>query len=126
MSVAFINPGAGTVRGRTTFSHARQNLEALVKEAGLPGLTRRVVDRAADEGCYHFELGYPLPGHVNIPRSRWCPVGMPGLPLRQVRFVDDVKQDCLEFPRLYINGNSWLWKYAVSIVRDFFGEEMSG
>ena len=124
MSVALINLGAGPVRGRTTFSHAKQNLEALVKEAQLPRLTRRVVDRAADEGRYHFELGYPLPGHRNIPRSRWCPISMPGLPLGLVRFVDDVKQNCLEFPRLYVNGNSYYWKYAVNVVCDFFGERI--
>ena len=49
---------------------------------------------------------------------------MPGLPLGLVRFVDDVKQNCLEFPRLYVNGNSYYWKYAVNVVRDFFGERI--
>ena len=40
---------------------------------------------------------------------------MPGLPLDQVRFVEDEGQDIWKYPRLFVDGKPWLWKYAVNV-----------
>lgn len=40
---------------------------------------------------------------------------MPGWPLGQVRWQPDA--DAWQFPRLYVDGGSWLWGFAVGIAR---------
>ena len=41
----------------------------------------------------------------------------PGLALAGVRYLDQPGQNIWHFPRLYIDGDSWVWKYAVEIVQ---------
>ena len=47
-------------------------------------------------------------------------VEMPGLPLADVRYMPDEPgngdQNPWDFPRLYVDGSSWLWKYAVRTI----------
>ncbi|WP_344500536.1 hypothetical protein, partial [Streptomyces enissocaesilis] len=41
-------------------------------------------------------------------------VQMPGIPLERLR--GDASSDAFAYHRLYVDGNSWLWAYAVAIV----------
>ena len=50
-------------------------------------------------------------------------VEMPGLPLEQVRYMGHEGQNARDYPRLYVDGASWLWEFAVNIVSDFPEEE---
>ena len=43
-------------------------------------------------------------------------VGMPGWPLDEVRYLAHDDQDIWDFPRLWVDGSSWLWNYALSAV----------
>jgi hypothetical protein len=43
------------------------------------------------------------------------PVDMPGLPLHQVALREG--DNAWLFPRLYVDGNSWLWPYALNNAR---------
>lgn len=58
-------------------------------------------------GRYQFNL------HRGI---RAIPVDMPGLPLDEVRCTDTYRPP--KCPRMYVDGNSWLWCFALSIARE--------
>lgn len=46
---------------------------------------------------------------------RKASVDMPGTPLTEVRYIDGA--DPWRFPRLYVDGSSWLWEFAVDMTR---------
>lgn len=53
---------------------------------------------------------------------------MPGLPLDKVRYVKGEKRSILEFPRLYVDGSSWIWYIATVTkenVKDALEERMA-
>jgi hypothetical protein len=35
--------------------------------------------------------------------------------LEKVRYLDSENQDIFNFPRLYVDGSSWVWKYALNV-----------
>jgi hypothetical protein len=54
-------------------------------------------------------------------------IEMPGLPLDEVRYVDDDEQNIWDFPRLYVDGGSVVWCYAVKQAsRMLSGEDEDG
>lgn len=102
-----INPGSGPVEGGT-LEHAKANMHAFatdLREAGLiaTGLTRR--ENADSEGRF----GYLL----TMGDARKLEIEMPGLPLDQVRYVGADDQDIWDFPRMYVDGSSWIWMFAI-------------
>jgi hypothetical protein len=103
-----INPGSGPVEG-TTEEQAKANMEAFAKDlrdAGLyaTGLTRN--EPADDRGRFGYFL--------QMGDARRLEVEMPGTPLEQVRYTGEDDQDIWDFPCLYIDGSSWIWKFALS------------
>lgn len=60
-------------------------------------------------GWYCFMLvGFTVGGAKEVE------IQMPGVPLEQVQ------GSLLEAPRLYVDGNSWWWEYAVNVAAGFF------
>lgn len=119
MSV-FINPGSGPVEGGNQVD-AWINVVKLCEDAGL--LDRLDMPRAIectstrDTGDGRFAYSVRLGDRV-------CEIDMPGIPLVLVRFTGEGDQNIWDFPRLYVDGSSWVWKYAVGQVRDsLLGEE---
>lgn len=47
---------------------------------------------------------------------------MPGLPLNKVRYMDETSGDVYEFPRLYLDDGSWIWRVAVDILKEEFAK----
>ena len=47
--------------------------------------------------------------------ERTIEIQMPGLPVDRVRFLDEDGQNIWDFPRLYVDDSSWVWKYALSV-----------
>lgn len=45
-------------------------------------------------------------------------VDMPGLALEEVAFTGAEGQSIWDFPRLYVDGSSWIWKYALNVLED--------
>jgi len=41
---------------------------------------------------------------------------MPGLPLDLVRYTGENGQNIWNFPRLYLDDSSWVWKFAANIL----------
>lgn len=105
-----VNPGSGPV-DEASEVYANKNITQLIEDIGLEGLkSRRDSPEDYGEGRYAYQL---------IHNQRYVEVQMPGLPLERVR---DIEQDRTEggFARLYVNGSSWFWKYAVDIIKNIF------
>lgn len=107
----FVNPGTGPVVG-TSAENAEANMRAFVSEIGADEFGGPIGE---DEGRYEFEA---------YGNGRSVSVEMPGLPLDEVRYVGTEDQNIWDFPRLYVDGSSWVWCYAVrSAKRALSGED---
>ena len=107
MVTVAINPGTGPVGG-ATLAEAEANVRAFVADLDLPGV---VVMRDPEEdrqGRFGFWLTLG---------ARRCDLDMPGLPLARVRYVRAAGQNIWDFPRLYVDGGSWVWCYGTDIAR---------
>ena len=110
MPAVIVNPGAGAVAGATK-EQACLNIIAFCEDLSIPGVQCKEVPECDGEGRYTFELTHGEVGSVVI--------DMPGLPLDQVRWIrsavhgDPDPQDPWQFPQLYVDGSSWLWKFAL-------------
>jgi hypothetical protein len=106
MTTVYINPGSGPCIG-TRQKLAASNARALRRDVGLP-CSMTYIPKSRDGGRYTFifSLG-----------GRKVEVEVPGLPLAKVRWMDEPGQNIWHFPRLYVNGSSWVWKFAVGQLR---------
>lgn len=103
-----INPGAGPVEGGT-FEQAQINAKQLAEDLGS-GF--KIINGHPDpfDGRWTFEL--------EDPGKRVHEVEIPGLPIERVRYLGDEGQNIWDFPRLYVDGSSWVWKWALEVIRD--------
>ena len=99
-----INPGTGPVADATEIE-AERNMAVFVKDLGLPNLTTSR-QRKADYGRGRF--AFMVRDEVS---GRQVEVQMPGQPVEQVRWEKGL--DPWQFPRLYVDGSSWLWGFAL-------------
>lgn len=109
----FLNPGAGQVIGDTGEGDAVANVHVLCQDLSARGNTnttwREIRDDKGDikqdgDGRWLFDVNS---------NGRSYTVEMPGLPIDEVRFLDLEGQNIWDFPRLYVDGDSWVWKYAI-------------
>lgn len=120
MSVVIINPGSGPVYG-AEYEDARKNIDVLIKDAGFDPEQCEIIHPEVEtcptcghtppaldyDGRYHFDIKL---------NGRTCEVDMPGLPIDQVRWQKKPYQNIWDFPRLYVDGSSWVWLYATNAV----------
>lgn len=106
----FVNPGTGPVDDATE-AEARKNMKQLVIDAEIQGARVRRKSRLDENGRFGFRV---------IAADRTWDVEMPGLPLERVRFMKGL--DPWQFPRLYLDGSSWLWEFAVGIMKRESGQ----
>lgn len=96
-----INPGTGSVPN-ATLQLAWKAVRALRRAAGLRGSTIVRAPRDDADGRYGFDVGGV---HVLVPGVSLSTLRAPwGLP-----------------PRLYVDGSSWMWEFAVEALRDAAG-----
>ena len=103
----FINPGSGPVAGASEAS-ARANLEKFIedlKEKGCRAEPNPHADFKAD-GQGRWETSIIVEGEE-------VEIDMPGLPLEKVRWLSEESGSIWDFPRLYVDGSSWIWKFAL-------------
>lgn len=106
-TAVIINPGTGPVE-RAYAKEAWKNIRAFRRDLGFtnPRVTiERVADWDEGDGRYGFRL---------VRGIRSCEVDMPGWPLERVRWMRRPEQNIWHFPRLYVEGSSWVWFYALS------------
>lgn len=104
MSV-IINPGSGPVANATK-EHADIAITKFVEDLGLPVVGINFL-RAEDDGRFTYHLTH---------NGRVAEVEMPGLPLDRVRFMQAADQNIWDFPRLYVDGSSWVWCFALGVT----------
>ena len=109
-----INPGSGPVAGSSD-TEAWVDIMAFIDDLGLENVSVGAeatgswrLDPAIDDGRKGFDLEYD---------GRHVQVAMPGLMLEQVRWMEGHSQDIWQFPRLYVDGDSWVWFFALNAVR---------
>ncbi|TAK88995.1 hypothetical protein EPO04_02725 [Patescibacteria group bacterium] len=99
--------GTGPVYGADE-DNAATNIKTLIADCGLEGASC-VRDASGDcDGRFTFVIYRPDAGLCAV-------VDMPGLQLEKVRRMGD--DNVVGFPRLYVNGGSWIWMYAVDIIK---------
>lgn len=102
-----INPGSGPVSGATE-ENAIRNIQAWCedseKSSGVSGLKWERNSLADEDGRFAFII------HGG---DKTFDVDMPGLPLERVRYTRSDDQNIWHFPRLYVDGSSWVWCYSL-------------
>lgn len=106
--VIFNSPGTGPVEG-TTNANARVNIAAFIADLDLDRVISDDDFMGECDGRYRFRLALD---------ERFVYVDVPGLPLDEVRYVKGPGQNIWHFPRLYVDGSSWVWCYALTMARD--------
>ncbi|HEY7822669.1 MAG TPA: hypothetical protein VIG24_07555 [Acidimicrobiia bacterium] len=100
-----INPGSGPVEDADE-RDASANIRHFATDLALRGHTVEFSYHTEDVGDGRWEYRLVVDGEYHE-------VEMPGLPLHQVRFIGTPDQNPWDFPRLYVDGSSWLWEYAL-------------
>lgn len=96
-----INPGSGPVAD-ATYENAAENMATFASEVGADPEIKVGEDNG--DGRWTFTISKSGATHE---------VRMPGLPLEEVRYVGSEGQNIWDFPRLYVDGSSWVWEFAV-------------
>lgn len=101
-----INPGSGPVADASE-AQAEANIVHFIADCGVPHVVYiRIPERDDNDGRFSYLLW-------KEGSTRCHEVAMPGIPLDQVRFMDTKDQDIWDFPRLYVDGHSWVWMFAL-------------
>lgn len=98
-----INPGSGPVSGSTR-ENADKNLQKFLEDSGADSFQ---FNREEDGGRFTYTL---------VKGDQSCEIEMPGLPLDKVRYMREPGQNIWDFPRLCVDGSSWVWLYALNIL----------
>ena len=99
-----INPGAGPVAGASE-QDAVENMHHFITDCKQDSVDCiRIPKYDYGEGRFAFLLWMD---------NRCYEIQMPGLPLEKVRYMGSDSQDIWDFPRLYVDGSSWAWKFAI-------------
>lgn len=115
-----LNPGTGPVAG-ASLDNAYANMAQLVRDVteGFP-VTRIALERNPaqdDDGYFGFKIGVFL-AEPAIDRALTLEIDMPGLPLERVNYGARPGDNIWHFPRLYVDGSSYVWQYAVPRCRE--------
>jgi len=101
-----LTPGTGPE------ANATENIKHFLTDVGIPGVNWvRIPSKDyhpfISEGRYAFLVWKDNECHE---------IQMPGLPLERVRFMENEGQYIFDFPRLYVDGGSWIWCIAITCV----------
>jgi hypothetical protein len=101
-------------------SNARANMKQFVKDcdSSLTWHVRRNKKADYGDGRYCFMLSCE-----EFPKKKF-EIQMPGWELERVRYMG-LDQNPWGFPRLYVDGSSWLWEFARLDRRNFEDEEIA-
>lgn len=114
----YIKPGTGPVE-EATEANAIENIRAFVDDLthdendrpnGRDICWTRDGARDYGDGRYAFMLS-----PETFTGQPQCEIQMPGLPLDQVQWTPS--KNPWHFPRLYVDGSSWLWDFALESAR---------
>ena len=103
---AIINPGTEPI-ATATEQNAVLNMAQFVEDSLCATRFLRNPDKDYGDGRFAFDVFFDdAPGQA-------IEVQMPGLPLDNVRYLGKKGQNIWNYPRLYVDGSSWGWCYAL-------------
>jgi len=105
-----INPGSGPVANAKE-AYATENIEAFIRDCSGDGIKWRRKPESDENGRFTFVL-------YKDGTDRTHEIDMPGLPLDRVRFMEEPGQNPWNFPRLFVDGSSWFWMFAILNGKD--------
>ena len=106
MVMVAINPGSGPV-SNSSEENAIENIKHFIVDNSVAGVSWiRIPNQDYGEGRYAFLLW-----KENICHE----IQMPGIPLECVRYLGNGNQNIWDYPRLYVDGSSWVWKFAIGL-----------
>lgn len=111
MTRVVLNPGTWDIED-SCVEGARINMNQLVIDCNfhLTDVTIHEIQGGHRGGRFRFSvsrIGYN--GVI---------IDMPGCKLDSVRYMGFDYQDIWDFPRLYIDGSSYVWKYVIGLMRE--------
>lgn len=106
-----LNPGSGPVAG-AALHHAEDNMQAWLDEHPFEDMASERHQERDKGGRYGFLCR-------RAGKSSTYLIEMPGLPLDQVRYTGP-PQNIWDFPRLYVDGSSWVWCYSLLDDEDYW------
>ncbi len=110
MEMVIINPGTGPVDGSNE-AHAVENMAHFVTDCHVKDVSCvRAPEKDYGDGRFAFLL---------YKETRCHEIQMPGIPLEKVRYMHEPGQNIWHFPRLYADGSSFVWCYALLSEEDF-------
>jgi len=98
-----INPGSGAVQNGSK-EQSEMNLKQFLSDLGIKANYEFV--KVEDDGRHSYKVWNETHTHE---------IEMPAIPLENVRYLGAEGQNIFNFPRLYVDGSSWVWKYALSV-----------
>lgn len=101
-----VNPGSEEVED-VGFEQAYNNILHYINDCEIELFIQSANCVPEENGRYQFVLKSPLLHKLSYE------VEMPSLPIDQIRFMNEEEQNIWHFPRLYVNGSSWIWKYGL-------------
>lgn len=104
-----VNPGTGKCIN-ATIENAQKNIEQFVNDLNLEVEITRAESADYGDGRFAFILKH---GKNSVE------IQMPGLPSEQVQYRNAENQNIWHFPRLYVDGSSWVWCFAIGVAYDY-------
>lgn len=119
MARIIINPGTGPV---TDASEALAQEAANQMRVDLASINPRHADELRIASGVTIERKSSLDeggryGFSFALNERSVDVEIPGIAIDRVRYLGDDGQNIWHFPRLYVDGSSWVWMYALTSIR---------
>jgi len=115
----FLNPGTGKC-DEGTFEQAMENIKQFISDCEVELIIHEYSKKPDENNRYMFKLGYDAVGIL----IRF-EVLMPGVPLDSVRYMEEAEQNIWDFPRLYLDDNSLVWKYALITKKHLYETMMN-
>jgi hypothetical protein len=112
----YVNPGAGPCESGT-WDNAYTNIQQFIKDSEIPLHIVGSTFAAGEDGRYKFVL------QPDDFKEFHYEIEMPGLPLKKVRYTGEKGQNIWNYPRLYVDGGSWVWSFA-TIKKDELKEQV--
>lgn len=109
MSYFIINPGTDPCE-RSLRRYADASIRKFARDLGLPpSLPKRDGEQDEEEGLFPYK--------IKVGR-RSVRIDIPGWDWKRLRYMGK-PQCCGDFPRLYVDGSSYWWIYALSIAAEW-------
>ena len=98
-----INPGAGKVENGSK-EQSEINIKQFILDLGVECKFEFI--KIDSDGRHRYNVWNDKANHE---------IDMPAIPLDNVRYLGLECQRIFNFPRLYVDGSSWVWKYALNV-----------